>query len=237
MANIKTAVLTWTLAIACLHLKIFNPDKRSKYIMEKFRRYDKFTTPQQLRECLMVDYEELPAEKDDFDIGYNKGRGASKIWIKDEEDMQAMYCSHNKDQEIVLWCEGRQDTALDKPVDNPDPTTSIGRKRKTADVSSRPPLSKRQDEVDEIFAKLNEKHGQEYTAAQCRLWANMLQVGTHRDYDSPPHVPMPMFGFNSKSSKSSGSGGNLISSVIEGFARALKEQTGSPPSRSTTDHA
>ena len=61
----------------------------------------------------------------------------------------------------------------------------------------------------------------------------MLQVGTHRDYDSPPQVPM--FGFNSKSSKGSGSGsgGNLISCVVEGFARVLKEQTGSPLSRST----
>ena len=57
----------------------------------------------------------------------------------------------------------------------------------------------------------------------------MLQVGTHRDYDSPPQVPM--FGFNSKSSKGSGSGRNLISRVVEGFAQALKEQTGTPPSR------
>ena len=66
-------------------LKIFNPDKRSKYVMEKFRRYEKFTTPQELRESLMTDYEDLLAEKDDFDIGYNEGQGASKIWIKDED--------------------------------------------------------------------------------------------------------------------------------------------------------
>ena len=109
-------------------LKIFNPDKRSKYVMEKFRQYEKFTTPHELRESLMTDDEDLLAEKDDFDIGYNKGRGASKIWIKDEEDLQAMYRSHNKDQEIVLRCEGRQDTAVsgDMPVDSPEPTTSTG---------------------------------------------------------------------------------------------------------------
>ena len=94
----------------------------------------------------MIDYEDCLAEKDDFDIGYQKGQGASKIWIKDEEDMQAMYRSHSKDQEIVLWCEGRQDTALsaDKPVDNPDPTTNTEWKRKTTDASGRPPPSKRQ---------------------------------------------------------------------------------------------
>ena len=150
-----------------------------------------------------------------------------------------MYGLQSKEQEIVLWCEGRQDTALsaDKPVDNSEPTTSAGRKRKTSDAS-RPPLSKRQaiqEEVDEIFAKLNDKHCQHYTAAQYRLWANILQVGIHKDYNSPPQVPM--FGFNSKSSKGSGSGGNLISSVVEGFARALNEQTGSPPSCSTSGKA
>ena len=200
-------------------VKIFSPDKRSKYVMEKFRRYEKFTSPQELRESLMTDYE----EKDDFDIGYNKGRGASKVWIMDEEDLQTMYQLHNKDQEIVLWCEGRQDTAdtFCKSVDSLEPATSTGRKCKTSDAA-RPPPSKRQaiqGEVDEFFSKLSDKHGQQYTAAQYRLWANMLQVGTHRDYASPPQVPM--FGFNSRSSKGSGSEGNLVSCVIEGFARVL----------------
>ena len=30
-------------------MKIFNPDKRSKYVMEKFRLYEKFTTPRESR--------------------------------------------------------------------------------------------------------------------------------------------------------------------------------------------
>ena len=88
-----------------------------------------------------------------------------------------------------------------------EPGTSTGQKHKTSDAA-RPPASKRQaiqEEVDEIYAKLSDKHGQQYTAAQYRLWANILQVGTHRDYASPPQVPM--FGFNSRSCKGSGSEG------------------------------
>lgn len=158
-----------------------------------------------------------------------------EVRIKDEEDLQAMYQSH-KDREIVLWCEGRQDTA-DKSVDSVEPTTSTGHKRKISDAA-RPPPSKHQaiqKEVDEIFAKLSDKHGQQYTAAQYRLWTNnMLQVRTHRDYASPPQVPM--FGFNSKSSKGSGSEGSLVTCVIEGFARALKGQSGSLSPRSTCSH-
>ena len=35
-----------------------------------------------------------------------------------------------------------------------------------------------------------EKHGSTYNVAQLQLWANMLQIGTHRDYDEPPKVPI-----------------------------------------------
>ena len=90
---------------------------------------------------------------------------------------------------------------------------------------SKPP-SKRQairDEVDEIFADLQDKHGSTYTAAQLRLWANMIQVGTHKDYDEPPKVPM--FGFNSKSLGPKNSGTSFteaLAGVAEGFMRTLK---------------
>lgn len=123
-------------------LKIFNPSKRSKFTMEKFRRAKKFNTPQELRESLVNDYEDLLADKDDFDIGYTKGKGASKVWIKDDEDLLAMYRLHSKDQEIVLWCEGRRDV-LGEATDTSDPVASTGRKRKASDVT-KPPPSKRQ---------------------------------------------------------------------------------------------
>ena len=54
--------------------------------------------------------------------------------------------------------------------------------------------SKRQDkehEVDTIFHELREKHdGDTYETPQLRLWARMIQCGTHDDYDDPPRVPM-----------------------------------------------
>ena len=63
------------------------------------------------------------------------------------------------------------------------------------------PTSKRQaiqDEVDDIVAQLQEKHGSQYLPVQYRLWANMLQIGTHRDYSVPPNVPMFGAGKSSK---------------------------------------
>ncbi len=48
----------------------------------------------------------------------------------------------------------------------------------------------------------------------------MLQVGTHRDTDNPPKVPM--FGLNKTSSKGGGALNDALTSVAEGFMRALK---------------
>ena len=103
------------------------------------------------------------------------------------------------------------------------------------DINANKPIPKRQairEEVEEIFASLQEKHGSTFSAAQLRLWANMLQVGTHRDTNEPPNVPM--FGFNSKRPKDNG--GNLcevLSNVAEGYMRAIKaptpDVTSSPP--------
>ena len=45
-------------------------------------------------------------------------------------------------------------------------------------------------------------HDLTYTAVRLRLWAIMIQVGMHKEQDDCPKVPM--FEFNSKSPKNSG---------------------------------
>lgn len=65
----------------------------------------------------------------------SKGRGLSKVWTKDEEDLRSMYESHNKDQEIVLWCEGRQDN---QEHNSGTAAGSAGRKRKSGDTCNNP---------------------------------------------------------------------------------------------------
>ena len=133
------------------------------------------------------------------------------------DDLKCMYDAHSKDydQEIGMWCQGREQ-------DDIECTSGSGRKRKTDNASSKPP-SKRQairDEVEEIYANLREKHSSNYTAAQLRLWANMIQVGTHKDHDEPPKVPM--FGFSSKSPKNAGASvADALAGVAEGLCELL----------------
>ena len=54
----------------------------------------------------------------------------------------------------------------------------------------------------------------------------MLQIGTHRDYDEPPKVPM--FGVNAKTGIKSPCLADALSNVAEGFMRALKSPGPAP---------
>lgn len=69
----------------------------------------------------------------------------------------------------------------------------------------------------------------------------MVQVGTHRDYDQPPKVPM--FGIASKTGSKGTTLNKALSSVAEGFMRALKspgqQQSGSnsPTQMSSTSRS
>ena len=220
-------------------LKFFNPDKRSKF--DKLRRYNKFKSPTEMRECLTAEFKHLVSSRSNFEVGYNSGqRGSLKIWIKDEEDLINMYSIHNKpEQEIVLWCKGLRS--------EPDETSTVnalvtsGKKRRAVDNEDRP-ISKCQliqDEVDEIFTQLQEEHDLQYTPAQYRLWANMIQVGTHKHYDTPPNVPM--FGISAKAGAPKGTNlGEALSSVAEGLMRVWKKPSecscsSQTPPRTPTD--
>ena len=139
---------------------------RSKFVVEKLRRYNQFKSPTELRECLVAEFKHLVSSRNKFEVGYNSGqRGSAKIWIKDEEDLKNMYSLYSKpnDQEIVLWCEGVRSVA--------DSTVTRGRKRNAVDNTDKA-ISKRQliqDEVNDIFlsCKRNMVHNTHLLSTDC----------------------------------------------------------------------
>ena len=161
-------------------------------------------------------------------LGTSKVVMVQQVWIKSEENLNSMYETYLNEQEISLWCLGPEKDGTTS-VSN----TNISNKRKLPNGDDKHG-SKRQairDEVEDIFTPLKEKHGSTYSAAQLRLWANMLQIGTHRDYDEPPKVPM--FGVTAKTGTKSPCLAEALSSVAEGFIRALKSPVPSPSGSSS----
>ena len=118
--------------------------------------------------------EEVPSSIH-FDVGYYEKR-STKSWLVTSEDLELMYTSV-KAEEISLWCD----------ADPHDDKKSDGKGKKRSGGTS----SKLEEEdVDEHFQTLTEKHGDTYSLPQRRLWARTIHCGTHDSYDTPPALPM-----------------------------------------------
>ena len=126
-------------------------------------------------------------ESREFELGFYRGRGGSKTSILDEEDMTSMYEYYsNPAQEISLWCHGK----FGSDEDQPESFQGQSRKRKNEDASTCSSSKRKaaREETEEIMEKLKQNHGDKYKPGQYILWANMIQVGTHHDYDNPQLV-------------------------------------------------
>lgn len=126
---------------------------------------------------LIEEFKELVPDTLSFNVGYFEGQNHSKIWLVTREDFLTMYRKYPKG-EVTLWCDGRSEEEED-----------IGcRKKRKRDEG----VSKRQEkeeEVDDIFKQLKEKHGEKYDTPRLRLWARSVSSKIHDDLDNPPDLP------------------------------------------------
>ena len=99
-----------------------------------------------------------------------------------------MYKSFNVNDDITVWCEGKQSCD--------DSGKKSGKKRKlddgdTEESASASKRTARETEIDKTTQELREIHGLEkWTLPQYRLWARMKVNGQHDDLDTPPQIPL-----------------------------------------------
>ena len=160
-------------------LTILNSHKRGKKaITRQLHHFDgKFRSVTDIKAHLMDELKDEVPSSIRFDVGYYEKR-SSKCWLVTPEDLKQRY-SVLKTDEISLWCDAEVH----------DDKTSDGRhKKRDGSTSSRHD----EEDVDEHYKTLTDKHGDTYSVPQRRLWARTLHCGTHDSYDTPP--PLPMFG-------------------------------------------
>ena len=117
------------------------------------------------------------------DIGYiETGHGAKgrKVWLCDNDDVHKMYLEYKDKSKIMLWCY----TGMSSKTGTPKKSSKTEKHRSNYDSQL-----KTADEVDVIFQSLKSKHGGKYTPEQLRVWAHMLQIGTHDSTEQPPNKP------------------------------------------------
>lgn len=169
-------------------VRIINPSKKSDFVVHTWHGVNsKFSSRQALKEKLIETFPEQLEASPDFKLGYFEKPGNSKRWIGTNEDLVGMYgCFHSNESTITLWCEGKKDESQKAH------TATEKRKGRQCMEDCSEPLSKRakkDEDIDAAFRKLHDKHSDDYSDPQLRLWARMYVNGLHDDFDTPPNVP------------------------------------------------
>jgi len=93
------------------------------------------------------------------------------VWIRNESDVQDVWNLVRCGDNVPLWCHGVHVPSKSKTVMKP----KNKKRRKRVSV-----LDAKNDRVEEVVTNLRQKHGTRYTTVQYRLWAEMVDVGTHK---------------------------------------------------------
>ena len=122
-------------------------------------------------------------------------RGTAKICIHSEEDLLEAWSKIEKES-CMLWCDGTAEVVksssrttkralpLQSSSESDDDYGSDVSKKKTS------ALQEKNSRIEEYIEQLKDKHQDKYSRIQYRLWAEMVDVGTHKSIDDAPGAPM-----------------------------------------------
>ena len=157
-------------------VKVINPDKKSEfstYVLRDVVR-EKMNTPENFRKELNKQFgDKLISPKLDFPVGYMKS--GAKVSIRISADLDDIWRSVTKGDLLTLWCHGISNE-LSSSSESDTEVKSV-HKRKRSKLTA---FEEKNKQVDKLVASLCEKHNERFTCIQYRLWAEMLDVGSHR---------------------------------------------------------
>ena len=160
-------------------VKVINPHRKSDMIIRYLHNYStRFESATALRMKLVEEFQDLVPDNLSFSVGYFEGQSHSKIWLMSREDFATMYVKYPKG-EITLWCDSRTYETGD--------TGSRKKRKKDGETSTK--RQAKEDEVDDVFMQLKEKHGQKFDIPRLRLWARTICGNLHDDFENPPDLP------------------------------------------------
>ena len=142
----------------------------------------KFESVASLRSALYHEFDDAIPVEGDYNVGFFEGKQQAKKWLVSSKDLEAMYVHFQGKPCISLWCDGKEPAA-----ESDEEKTSNKKQKRDHGLSKR---NEKEEELEDIFQNLKEKHGNEYSGPQLRLWARMIIAHTHDDMNNPPKVSM-----------------------------------------------
>jgi len=171
-------------------VKVLDGEGKKGYKVHKLCTSKCFTSSMEIKDQLQESFKEH-ISCDKFGIGYfeagQQGVQGKMRWIFSSEDINDMYQSYKSasNTEIILWCDGRKQISGKK---RPSPATE---ENEGSSKKSRTPcgdaIRKAMDEVTIIYQKLDEKHHGAYSPEQLKVWAHLINNGSHTSYNTAPN--------------------------------------------------
>ena len=163
-----------------LNVRVINPHRKSDCetcVLHNIGSHN-ISTPDCLRREIWKQFgSDVVSSKLDFPIGYMKG--GSKISIKSVSDIQDVWGYVRSGTNITLWCNGLLSSEKHQSSSgSDDEDISVGRKPKRKKKLSA--LEEKNERVEGFMSELREKHGIRFTSIQYRIWAEMLDVKSHK---------------------------------------------------------
>ena len=156
-------------------VKIVNPSKKSDvavfYLNHFTTTIDSVTS---LRVKLIEAFKDRVPSTLDSNVGYYEGSQQAKIWLVTTDDLKTLYQKFSSGGQITLWCDGRAQEV----------EVSRKRKREESNSGTRSSVAHRlenEQNVQEAYKKLLEKHGNVWDTRRLRLWTRMICSGCHDD--------------------------------------------------------
>ena len=198
-------------------VRFVNPDQKSQYVTKIWHNeHSKFKSISHLKQSLCESFEDKLNGSENFVCGYLDK--ASKRWIEDDQDLEAMYqLFKNRDCDVTLWCIAEK----------------RGKKRKIEESEEAAPTKRasKEDQVDAMAMELREKHGEKYDFRQLQLWARMKLNGQHTSLEHPPCIPF-FSGANVKPAKRE-SLSDALTSAATAVVGILKGKSDNLPTEGT----
>ena len=168
-------------------IQLINPDRKSEYSVEKWPTRIMFKTVSHLSTKLKEKYVELVPYKE-LRVDYmDPGHGWKEIqcWIVCDDNLKYMYKAYSSKTEILIWCflPGKLECNAKKCKNPSDDNLNEKRTKCVAEIEDK------MNEVKEILAKLQSKHGKKFSVEQYHAWAQLIHIGKQESYDEPPNFP------------------------------------------------
>lgn len=172
-------------------VRVYGGSKRKYYVRELYGVTERFSSIERLIDVVSAKLHlSFPQ-----DVGYFESRNNSKRWLVCNEDLEAMYSKFTRD--VPLWYEEEleeENTSRNKrkrKSDSDDEPVSAKKKRKkSSDEERRAQRVQKEEDCEDTFLKLKERHGDLLTDPQYRLWARAMTSGIHDDWETPPALPL-----------------------------------------------